>query len=49
MKENRDLYERESLGRFCELQEVVDPIMHPFGDHSSMVTGTSEESNEGES
>ena len=44
MKEYPDYYERfisiTPMGRFCELQEVVDPILYLLSDHSSMVTGT---------
>ena len=28
------------LGRFCEIQEVVEPIMYLLSEHSTMVTGT---------
>ena len=42
--ENPEYYKRfESitpLGKLCELQEAVDPILYLLSDHSSMVTGT---------
>ena len=28
------------LGRFCEVQDVIDPIMYLLSEHSTMVTGT---------
>ena len=28
------------MGRFCSLQECVDPIMYLLSEHSSMVNGT---------
>ena len=28
------------LGRFCEIKEVVEPIMYLLSEHSAMVTGT---------
>ena len=28
------------MGRFCDVREVVDPIMYLLSEHSSMVSGT---------
>ena len=28
------------LGRFCEVYEVVEPVMYSLSEHSTMVTGT---------
>ena len=28
------------MGRFCEIQECIDPVMYLLSDHSTMVTGT---------
>ena len=28
------------LGRFCEVHEVIEPIMYLLSEHSTMVTGT---------
>ena len=28
------------MGRHCEVQEVIDPIMYLFSEHASMVNGT---------
>ena len=43
-EQNPDYYERfESitpLGKLCDLQAAVDPILYLLSDHSSMVTGT---------
>ena len=41
MKENPDCYDRFTfMGRLCELQEVVDPILYLLRELSSMVMGT---------
>ena len=44
MKENPDCYDRFTfitpMGRLCELQEVVDPILYLLSELSSMVMGT---------
>ena len=28
------------MGRHCEVQEVIDPIMYLFSEHVSIVSGT---------
>ena len=43
-EEYPELYERAHLitpmNRFCELNEVVEPILYMLSDYSSMVSGT---------
>lgn len=44
MRDNPEFYDRAQsiipLGRFCELNEAVDPILYLLSEHSSMVNGT---------
>ena len=32
--------EHTPMGRFCDIQECIDPVMYLLSDHSTMVTGT---------